>query len=158
MGGLTEVFYLSDYQDFCETYGGAASDPEFFENWLDQYCSSELTDESDGKDVIPKNTLVHIIKLTSEWPAVPVGIIWNKVLEKPLSCNGANMLVGTSYNDPAKWFVCNGFTVRSRKINGFWYQVAYKEKQVNSYLAVDEIQSYQAELQNLNENWIKNCR
>ncbi len=30
---------MSDYSDFCESYGGSASDPDFIDKWLDQYTS-----------------------------------------------------------------------------------------------------------------------
>ncbi len=30
---------MGDYSDFCESYGGCASDPDFMDKWLDQYAS-----------------------------------------------------------------------------------------------------------------------
>lgn len=30
---------MGDYADFCESYGGSASDPDFMDKWLDQYAS-----------------------------------------------------------------------------------------------------------------------
>ncbi|WP_319784114.1 hypothetical protein [Oceanisphaera sp. IT1-181] len=39
---------MSDYQDFCEAFGGSASDPDFMDNWLAEHAgdvsktSSEL--------------------------------------------------------------------------------------------------------------------
>lgn len=32
---------MSEYAEFCESYGGSASDPEFMDNWLDKYASPE---------------------------------------------------------------------------------------------------------------------
>lgn len=29
---------MSDYQDFCESFGGSANDPDFMDNWLSEYC------------------------------------------------------------------------------------------------------------------------
>ena len=29
---------MSDYQDFCEVFGGSASDPDFMDNWLADSC------------------------------------------------------------------------------------------------------------------------
>lgn len=29
---------MSDYQDFCEEFGGCASDPDFMDNWLSEHC------------------------------------------------------------------------------------------------------------------------
>jgi hypothetical protein len=30
---------MSDYSDFCESYGGCASDPDFMDDWLDNHAS-----------------------------------------------------------------------------------------------------------------------
>lgn len=30
---------MSDYSEFCEYYGGSASDPDFMDNWLSKYAS-----------------------------------------------------------------------------------------------------------------------
>jgi len=30
---------MGDYSDFCESYGGDASDPDFMDNWLEKYAS-----------------------------------------------------------------------------------------------------------------------
>ena len=30
---------MSDYSDFCESYGGSASDPDFMDDWLNKYAS-----------------------------------------------------------------------------------------------------------------------
>jgi hypothetical protein len=30
---------MSDYSDFCESYGGCASDPDSMGDWLDNYAS-----------------------------------------------------------------------------------------------------------------------
>lgn len=29
---------MSDYQDFCESFGGSANDPDFMDNWLSEHC------------------------------------------------------------------------------------------------------------------------
>lgn len=36
---------MGDYADFCEMYGGSASDPDFMDNWLDEYASPSSEDE-----------------------------------------------------------------------------------------------------------------
>ena len=36
---------MSDYQDFCEAFGGSASDPDFMDNWLAEY-SGEISKTS----------------------------------------------------------------------------------------------------------------
>lgn len=34
---------MSDYSDFCESYGGSASDPDFMDDWLNKYASETKT-------------------------------------------------------------------------------------------------------------------
>ncbi|GAB3535644.1 hypothetical protein [Photobacterium alginatilyticum] len=31
---------MGDYSDFCESFGGSASDPDFMDNWLDTYANT----------------------------------------------------------------------------------------------------------------------
>lgn len=38
---------MSDYSDFCEMYGGSASDPDFMDNWLDEYVSLTPSSEEE---------------------------------------------------------------------------------------------------------------
>ena len=38
---------MSDYQDFCEAFGGNASDPDFMDNWLAEYCT-EISSKASG--------------------------------------------------------------------------------------------------------------
>ena len=38
---------MSDYQDFCEAFGGSASDPDFMDNWLVEHCTEISSKESD---------------------------------------------------------------------------------------------------------------
>ncbi|MGZ7455692.1 hypothetical protein ACXPVS_02450 [Pseudomonas sp. Ma2-10] len=38
---------MSDYQDFCEAFGGDASDPDFIDNWLAEYCTEISSKASD---------------------------------------------------------------------------------------------------------------
>lgn len=40
---------MSDYQDFCEAFGGSASDPDFMDNWLAKYCTESASKPSDLK-------------------------------------------------------------------------------------------------------------
>jgi hypothetical protein len=40
---------MSDYQDFCESNGGCASDPEFMDNWLDYNCSESPSTKPHNK-------------------------------------------------------------------------------------------------------------
>lgn len=34
---------MSDYQAFCESFGGSANDPDFMDNWLSEHCLDYLT-------------------------------------------------------------------------------------------------------------------
>lgn len=52
---------MSDYQDFCEAFGGCASDPDFMDNWLaeyggDNYIKSPLS-QFDYTDIAKKYEL-----------------------------------------------------------------------------------------------------
>lgn len=38
---------MSDYQDFCESFGGCASDPDFMDNWLAEHCNEMSSKTSD---------------------------------------------------------------------------------------------------------------
>ena len=108
------------------------------------------------KNVLPKGKLVHIIKLIASYPAKPVGIIWNKKLPDNLRCNGANHLISTDYDDPGSWFVKKGFTVRSSKNNGYWYQIAFKGSPDETYLSAHALKEYEAICSTLNSDWVTN--
>lgn len=147
---------MSDYQDFCESFGGCASDPDFMDSWFNEYLSKDdslnITTEEDS---LPVGKVVHIIKLRASCPARPEGIIWNKKLKKALNCAGANYLSEAEFDDPASWFVRKGFTVRSSKINGYWYQVVFKEQNNMTLLSLSERKDYESICSNLNPNWVK---
>jgi hypothetical protein len=36
---------MGDYSDFCESYGGSASDPDFMDNWLEEHASPSSGEE-----------------------------------------------------------------------------------------------------------------
>lgn len=110
------------------------------------------------KDILPKGKIVHIIKLLASYPAKPMGIIWNKQLTEPLTCVSANHLRSTDHDDPASWFVRKGFTVRSSKINGFWYQVIFKESNLETQLGERARKGYESICSTLNPAWIRDCR
>lgn len=46
---------MSDYQDFCESNGGCASDPDFMDNWLSESCSEDSSRASSKKNILEKN-------------------------------------------------------------------------------------------------------
>ena len=149
---------MSDYQDFCESYGGSANDPDFFDRWLNEYVTNTNQASTITKDILPKGKLIHIVKLIATMPAAPVGVIWNKALAKPLECYSSNHLISSDYDDPASWFVRNGFTVRSSEFNGYWYQVIYKHDHASTYLTVPKTKEYEKICDNLNKNWVENVR
>ena len=149
---------MSDYQDFCDSFGGSANDPEFFDQWLDEYVNNSDQDAKSHRDILPKGKLVHIVKLIATRPAQPVGIIWNKELNEPLECYSANHLLSQEYDDPASWFVRRGFTVRSSKFNGYWYQVIYKHDHASTYLTVPETEKYKKTCRNIDKKQVKSAR
>jgi len=152
---------VSDYQDFCESFGGCASDPDFMDKWMDEYLADEApvkSKRSPINDTLPKGKLVHIIKLLATYPAKPMGIIWNKELPRALPCNGSNHLISTDHDDPASWFVRKGFTVRSSRANGYWYQIAFKSNHSDTYLKENELKDYESICSTLNPDWVRNIR
>lgn len=152
---------MSDYQEFCESYGGCASDPNFMGDWLSKYVSGEVaspTKLNENPNILRKGKLIHIVKLFASYPAVPVGIIWNKELKEDLSCCHANYLTSEEHDDPASWFVRKGFTIRSKKEGDHWYQVIFKDSDTETYLSEPEFKEYEAICSTLNENWVVNDR
>lgn len=69
--------------------------------------------------------LVHLVLLTPDSPAKVYKVEFNKVLDEPLEFQRFNRLLGKAQDDPGQWFLEKGYTVRSRKINGHWFQVAF---------------------------------
>lgn len=115
---------MSDHRYLCELYG------------LESSRSHELADvilEEDEKKLregeenlsLDAGRLVHLVLLTPDSPAKVVKVEFNKVLDKPLEFLRFNRLLGKSQVDPGQWFLEKGYTVRSRKINGHWFQVAF---------------------------------
>lgn len=150
---------MSDYQVFCESFGGCASDPDFMDNWMEEYSVSVVKETKNiVGDFLQTGKIVHIIKLSATYPAQPNGVIWNKELSEPLLCDRANYLKSTEHDDPASWFIRRGFTVRSIKINSYWYQVAFKDTNPETQLDERERKAYEAICPNLNPNWVKNCK
>ena len=159
---------MSDYQDFCESFGGCASDPDFMDKWMDEYLVDEVkskpikvktkTTSTIQRDILPAGKIVHIIKLLASYPAKPMGIIWNKELIEPLICASANHLNSTDHDDPASWFVRKGFTVRSSKTNGYWYQIVFKKTNPETQLGEHDRKDYESICSSLNSEWLRNCK
>ncbi|WP_208669496.1 hypothetical protein [Pseudomonas arsenicoxydans] len=150
---------MSDYQDFCESFGGCASDPDFMDKWMEEYLVDEVKEtKTTLGDILPNGKIVHIIKLSATYPARPMGVIWNKELSESLPCAGSNYLKNTEHDEPASWFVRKGFTVRSIKTKGFWYQVAFKDTNPETRLEERERKDYESICSTLNPDWVKNCK
>ena len=160
--------HVSDYQDFCESFGGCASDLDFMDKWMDEHLVGEITSKAVNvkirttpttkNDILPVGKIVHQIKLLATYPAKPMGIIWNTKLNEPLLCTNANYLNSTDHDEPASWFVRKGFTVRSKKINGYWYQIAFKATNPETQLGEQDRKEYESICSSLNPEWIRNCK
>ncbi|MBK3456713.1 MULTISPECIES: hypothetical protein [Pseudomonas] len=60
---------MSDYRDFCEAFGGSASDPDFMDNWLAEHCTETPPKQSDLQSKIESfdyESLLVKYKLTKE--------------------------------------------------------------------------------------------
>jgi len=145
---------MGDYSDFCEEFGGSASDPDFMDQWIETYLCTESIPESKGNfqlnksnqnyhNYLPKGKLIHMVKLTGSSPAKPIGIIWNIYLKKTLFFTKANELKGIKNDDPARWFIDLNFTVRSRNENGYWYQVIFQDSDEKTRLSKEKKQKYE---------------
>ena len=133
---------MSDYEEFCESYGGCASDPDFMDDWLGKFTIGAHA--RNDCEMLPKGKLIHIVKLIASTPAHPIGIIWNKTLAENLSCVKANNLNKRYYNNPAAWFLERGYTVRSQREGEHWYQVIYKETNELTYISRPMQQKYES--------------
>ena len=61
---------MSDYSDFCESFGGDPSDPEFMDNWLDNHASGNKPVARHISKTEEKN-FINDYKLTNkEWEQV----------------------------------------------------------------------------------------
>ena len=150
---------MGDYQDFCEAYGGCASDPDFMDNWLDKYARDDAPNKAVkshaqrainsapkpiDSNLLPKGKLIHMVKLTGSRPAKALKVIWDITLKTEINCKNANFLQGRDYDDPARWFTANGFTVRSMKENNNWYQVVFKDTNERTKLSEKEKKEYES--------------
>ncbi len=60
---------MGDYQDFCESFGGDASDSDFMDNWLDEYANEETFREGsvpagEGLKLLFKRKLSELKKIS----------------------------------------------------------------------------------------------
>lgn len=117
---------MSDHRYLCNLYG------------LQPSQSHELVDvilEEDEKKMLSEQEtflldagrLVHLVWLTSDSPAKVIKVEFNKVLEVPLEFWGFNHLTDMAPEEPGQWFLerKRGFKVRSKKVNGFWFQCVF---------------------------------
>ena len=137
---------MSDYQDFCESFGGCASDPGFMDEWIGNFCSDNPKKKQNSiENVLVKGKLVQVIKLTTEPPAKVVGVIWNKKLEYDLSLKCAKQHIGKNKTDPASMLISRGYIVYSRKENNHWYQIAFKDDERTAFAS----KQFQAEYESV---------
>ena len=78
-------------------------------------------------NIVPKGTEVILIKLTGDNPAKLLEEHHNFILKKDFNCFKCNQLKFTGNHDPASKYIKKGYTVRSAKEDGYWYQICYLE-------------------------------
>ena len=141
---------MSNYQEFCEAFGGDANDPDFMDNWLDKYVirdtkkSKNITKVPLQGDILHKGMIVHLVKLLAGSPSKPLHAIWNVQLKKDFSCSKGNYLKVQDRSEPGSWFIEKSFTVRSRKEGKYWYQIAFKETNSETYLISEHQKQYES--------------
>lgn len=126
---------MSDNAYLCELYGlGPERSHELVDSVLEK-DERELRDREDWVS-LEAGRLVHLVRLTPDSPAKVLRVEFNKVLEERLELAAFNELQGKSPDGPGQWFVGKGYTVRSRKTGGYWFQVAFgRENLVRSEMA-----------------------
>lgn len=137
---------MSDYQDLCEMYGTDASDPDFLD-WLIDGAGDSSREHKENQHFqcntrLPSGRLVHMVKLVASNPAKPVAAKFNFKLPTEIGFSKANILSSPDLENPAGWFVERGFTVRSMKENGYWYQLAYKATNDLTILSKEMVENY----------------
>ncbi|WP_010448811.1 hypothetical protein [Vibrio rotiferianus] len=153
---------MSDYQELCERYGTTAGDPDFMDWFLDHINSEEVAKTYPPNAIVNglnKGRLVHMVKLTATRPARPIAAKFHLILPNDVSFTKSNVLTIDTLDEPAGWFVSKGFTVRSMKENGCWYQLAYKSTDQETTLSkalVNEYCSF-ANLKPEPSDYAKNC-
>ncbi|CAM3935982.1 hypothetical protein [Pseudomonas wadenswilerensis] len=115
---------MGDHEYLCSLYGLEAGEDEDLIDIVLAGDTKELRAQEDISCLAP-GRLVHRIWLTKNVPACVVKVELNSRLSEELNLNGFNTLSSNSPQDPGSWFVEKGFTVRSKKINGFWQQYAF---------------------------------
>ena len=115
---------MSDHEYLCDRYG---LEPSRSHELVDVILEEDEKELRDGQEKLSLHAghLVHLVWLTTDCPATVVRVEFNKVLDEPLEFLCFNQLFGKAKDDPGQWFLAKGYTVRSKKINGYWLQVAF---------------------------------
>ena len=115
---------MSDHRYLCDLYDLEPSRSQDLVDVVLEKDEKALRDEHE-RLLLDVGRLVHLVWLTPDSPATVVRVEFNKVLGESLKFLGFNQLIGKSQDDPGQWFIDRGYTVRSKKINGYWLQVAF---------------------------------
>lgn len=115
---------MSDHRYLCDLYG---LEPSRSHELADVILEEDVKALRESEDWLSLDAgrLVHLVLLTPDSPAKVLKVEFNKVLDEPLELLRFNRLLGKAQDDPGRWFLDKGYTVRSRKINGHWFQVAF---------------------------------
>jgi hypothetical protein len=148
---------VGDHEYLCSLYG------------LEQGQGEELVDAILADDTklmraradelcLRAGRLIHWVQLTTDVPAKVVRVKFNSRLEEHLDLKPFNTLSSVSCDDPGSWFVEKGFTVRSRKVNGFWQQYVFASSGPEN-LTRSEIISYLRDvaLLDFDESQVNDC-
>ncbi len=140
---------MSHLEDLKDIYGlHSCPDHEVIDSVLDS-ISKEAVEEEE-KTILSKGRLVHKIVLTNNVPARVESAELNSILEHDVYVGDYNELRGHDFDSPGSWLVRKGFTVRSKKVNGYWVQYAFTCRGLSN-LTQSEIEKY-CSIANLNEN------
>ena len=62
--------FMSDYSDFCESYGGCPSDPEFMDRWIEEYANDRDPIDFFVSLQEQKNLKLQFCNAKEEWDQV----------------------------------------------------------------------------------------
>ncbi len=133
--------HLEDLKDLKDIDGlHSCPDHEVIDFVLDSISKEAI--EEKQKTILSKGRLVHKIVLTNNnVPARVESAELNLILERDVYVGDYNELRGCNFDLPGSWLVRKGFTVRSKKVNGYWVQYAFTCRGPSN-LTQSEIEEY----------------
>lgn len=115
---------MSDHGYICDIFDLS---PAHAHELVDIVLANDVEQERGKHDslFLEVGRLVHLIWLSQDPPARVLKVKLNVRLTESLKFHGFNHLSIEAHTEPGSWFVNKGFTVRSKKTDGYWLQCAF---------------------------------